>query len=83
VVPHKRTGADELRLIVQNMNYCREGFNDRYTAEQLVAIGRAHIACEWDNPPDTWTPRQVRAALRGKVPRFEHPKGKRLAARPS
>ena len=66
-----RTGAEELRLIVANLNCCRERFLDRFTAEQLLAIGRAQIACEWDNPPDTWTVKQVRAALRGKVPRFD------------
>jgi len=67
----ERTGAEELRLIVENMNITREDFNDRFTAEQLVQIGRMLLASEWDIYPDQWSDRQVREALAGKPPRFD------------
>lgn len=67
----KRSGADELRLIVCNMDCSREGFLDQFTAEQLVTLYRAHLACGWDFLPDSWTPRQVREALRGIVPMWD------------
>jgi len=70
-VPVYRTGAEELRLIVTNLGHCREGFLDRYSAEQLLAIGRAQIACDWDIFPDQWTPKQIRGALLGRVPLFD------------
>lgn len=66
----KRSGADELRIIVRNMDATTEGFNDRYTAEQLIQIYRMHLASEWDIYPDDWTSRQVREALKGKPPRW-------------
>ncbi len=65
------TGADELRKIVRAMDDTREGFNDRYTAEQLVAIYRAMFASGWDIYPDQWSAEQVEDALRGEVPKFE------------
>lgn len=66
-----RSGADTLRLIVNGMNYCLESFNDRFTAEELVAIGKAYITCGWDILPDTWEERQVQEALQGKPPRWD------------
>jgi hypothetical protein len=64
-------GADEMRLIVRNMNRTRESFNARYTSEQLIQIFRMHLACGWDIDPDEWTPRQVREALAGTVPTWD------------
>ena len=66
-----RTGAEELRLIVSNMNTTSETFNDRYTLEQLVQIGRMLLASEWDIYPDQWTDRQVREALKGIPPQWD------------
>ena len=66
-----RSGADLLRLIVKNLDDCRESFLDRFTAIQLVKIGLVHLACGWDILPDQWEERQIREALRGKVPRWD------------
>ncbi len=65
------TGGDELRLIVQNVNTTRDGFNDNYTTEQLIQIYRMQLASEWNFYPDQWTPRQVREALAGKPPQWD------------
>lgn len=67
-----RSGADLLRLIVRNMGDCRESFNQRFTAFQLVKLGIAHLASGWDLLPDQWEERQIREALRGKVPRWSN-----------
>lgn len=40
-----------------------EGFNQQYTAEELLKIYRAYKASGWDITPDDWTARQVRRAL--------------------
>lgn len=66
-----RTGAEELRLIVSNMDATREGFNDDKTVEQLIQIGRMLLASEWDIYPDQWTRRQVREALKGRPPTWD------------
>ena len=67
----EQTGADELRLIVRNMDSCPEWFLDRYTTEQLVTLFRAQLACGWDWMPHQWAPRQVREALCGIVPQWD------------
>ncbi len=64
-------GCDELRRIVRAMDDTREGFNQRFTAEQLVRIFRAMFASGWDIYPDTWPAWMVKAALRGVVPKFD------------
>lgn len=66
----ERTGIEELRLMVNNFDSCREDFLDRFTLEQLVQIHRMWLASEWDIYPDTWTDRQVKQALAGKPPRW-------------
>lgn len=66
----EKTGADELRLIVQNMNVTRESFNDQYTLEELIQIYRMHLLSEWDFYPDEWTSRQVKEALKGIPPKW-------------
>lgn len=68
-----RTGAEELRLIVRNMDNCNESFNDRFTAEELIKIGRAWLASEWDISPDEWHEEQVQDALKGIPPKFCEP----------
>ena len=70
-IQEKRSGADELRLIVSNLNATREGFSDSYTAEQLIQIGRMLLASEWDIYPDQWTARQVKEALKGRPPTWD------------
>lgn len=64
------TGAEELRAAVRMLNGCSESFLDRHTLAELVTICRAWRAAEHDYPPDTWTTRQVAAAIRGIVPRW-------------
>lgn len=65
----ERLGIDELRLLVSNLNACNETFNQEHTAEELLKIGRALWASEWDILPDAWTAQQVQAAIdHGTVP---------------
>lgn len=64
----ERTGAEFLRWLVGNLGDVSETFNDRYSVEQLIAIGRAWEKSEWDFYPDQWEERQVREALEGVVP---------------
>jgi hypothetical protein len=66
-----QTGADMLRQIVRNMDYTDEGFNARWTLEQLVQIYSMHLASEWDIYPDEWSEEQLAAALNGVPPTFE------------
>lgn len=63
-------GVDELRRAVQLLSRNREDFNQRHTAEELLAIARACWASEWDVWPDKWTDEQVAAAIRGIAPKF-------------
>lgn len=67
----ERFGIDELRGAVALFGNCNETFNQRFTADQLVALWRAYKASEWDFTPDRWQPRQVEEALAGKVPEWD------------
>ena len=67
----KFTGAELLRKVVMNMDTTTESFNDRFTAMQLVQLGRMLLASDWDIYPDQWTARQVKQALRGWPPHFD------------
>lgn len=73
------TGAEEMRLCVSNMNHTMEGFNDRYTAAQLIQINRMLVASEWEVFPDQWTKRQVKEALAGKPPQWRVVGGRLVA----
>jgi hypothetical protein len=68
---HKRSGAEELRLMVRNFDRCRESFLDAFSLEQLVTIHRAWLASAWDFFPDSWTERQVTEALQGIPPQWD------------
>lgn len=69
-------GIEELRTLVKAYDYQSEGFNLAYSTEELLAIFRAHRACEWDFYPDQWEPRQVDDAINGAiVPRWREVKG--------
>ena len=65
------SGANVLRLVVRNMDYGNEEFNQRYTVEQLVKIYVAHLKCRCDFLPHQWEERQVREALQGIVPQWD------------
>ncbi len=67
----KRTGMEELRLLVNNFNYAPKEFNDRFTAEQLLQIQRMWWVSDWDVFPDQWDERQVQEALKGIVPQWD------------
>lgn len=62
---------DELRSMRRMFDSCLETFNKQdhngkpRTLEDLIAIGRAFWLSAYDILPDRWTPRMVRAALRG------------------
>lgn len=65
------SGAELIRVTHSNLDVQNETSNERFTAEQLLTISRAHLRCEWDFYPDQWSARQIREALRGVVPRFK------------
>lgn len=67
----RRTAAEELRLIVCNLNDTDENFNDGHSIEELIQIGRMLLASDWDIAPHKWTKRQVREALRGVPPAWD------------
>jgi len=75
------SAAEELRLLISNVDYCREGFFDRLTVVELVQLHRMLQASGWDMPMDTWTPRQVREALRGIPPKWDDDEKPVYAAR--
>lgn len=66
------SGPDEIRLLVSNMNACREGFIERFTPIELLQLHRMMLASGWEFLFDDWTERQVREALRGKPPSWNH-----------
>lgn len=67
----KWDGIDQLRTAVRLFANCNESFNQQFTAEELLTLWRAYRDCGWDIAPDAWTPRQVREALAGKVPKWQ------------
>lgn len=67
-----RSAPELLRLIVRNLGNEPEAFLERFTVSELVAIGRAQLAADWEIPPHRWTPLQLRAALKGQVPRWNN-----------
>jgi hypothetical protein len=72
--PHaepERDGIDTLRLIVGNLDACHEDFLSRFTPQELLAIGLAHLASDWDIFPDDWTRHQIKAAICGVPPTFD------------
>lgn len=64
-----------LRTAVELLDTVNEGFNDRYNVTELLAIVESWMTSEWDIPPDEWTTRQVKEAIKGKPPMFREPKG--------
>ena len=66
-----KTGMEELRASVHGLNYCKETFLNRFTAEELLVICRMWAQAEWDFFPDEWEERQVQEALQGIVPRWD------------
>ena len=68
----KLEGVEVLRRAVRVLDSCRESFNMRYSAEDLLKIVRACWLSDWDVYPDDWTPQQIKAALEnGTSPKFE------------
>jgi hypothetical protein len=65
------SAIEDLRGVVRLFDGCREGFNERFSAPQLIKLWRAYKASDWDYAPDQWTPRQVREALRGIPPQWD------------
>jgi hypothetical protein len=60
------SGAETLRAVVGWIDWQHEGFNERFSPEQLIALwryGQAHDR-EVDEFADTWTPEQITEALR-------------------
>jgi hypothetical protein len=69
-MPREQSGVEELRAAVRLLDNCLEGFNDCLSAEQALALYRAHKASGWDITPDNWTMRQVIETLWGKAPQW-------------
>lgn len=67
------SGADELRAIVRWLDYHRESFLDRFTAEQLIALWRHGQARPrvLDEMADTWSEADIREAIKGTPNRRE------------
>jgi hypothetical protein len=64
--------VDELRKAVRTIDWMRESFNDKFTAQELLRLITVARECEWDLMPDQWTAAQCAEALAfGTVPRFE------------
>lgn len=66
-----KSGIDHLRLLVKNLDYCNESFNEQFSAAELLKIHRAWMLSGWDIYPDTWTARQIKEALAGKSPNWD------------
>lgn len=64
----KQSAAEELRSIVNMLNSQPEDFNDKYTVDQLIKLGRAYLVDETVPYPAFWTERQIWKALRGTPP---------------
>lgn len=64
-------GIDELRRATKLFTGCRETFNQRWTAEELLMLARACWASAHDIAPDEWTDAQLGAALSGKAPTWD------------
>jgi hypothetical protein len=64
------TGAERLRAVCKTMDATPESFLDAFSPAEIIAIFEAHFAASWDYCPSTWTPRQVREAIRGTTPRW-------------
>lgn len=63
-------GIEFLRNMISAYNYCREEFLMQYTSEELIAIRKAWLSCEWDIYPDQWSKSQIARAIQGEVPKF-------------
>jgi hypothetical protein len=68
---HAKPAIEHLRLMVRNFDGCRESFNQRFTAEQLLKLHKAWMLSEWDISPDRWADWQVGNALSGLVPEWD------------
>jgi hypothetical protein len=68
----RMTGAEQLRLIVSNIDHMSETFLDMYTLEEIVQLYRMCLLSGFDVYPDQWTRRQVRAALQGIPPSWDN-----------
>lgn len=66
-----QTGIEQLRSAVTLLNYCREAFCQRYSAEELLTFFRMYVECDRFITPDDWTEQQRTEALAGKVPQWD------------
>lgn len=66
-----KTAIEEMRDIVNAFSWCPDGFNYRWSFEQLITLRRAWRKSEWDILPVDWTARQLREALDGVVPQWD------------
>ena len=60
-----REGIELLRYAVKLLDDCREDFNTRYSAAELLRMAEAMPRLEWDMWPDQWDQRQIREFLEG------------------
>ena len=70
--PTPELGIDFLRRAVKVLDSNNEGFNQRYTADELLRIVEVMTRCEWLFYPDQWSGPQVKAALQCAIaPRWD------------
>jgi hypothetical protein len=65
------SAIEKMRKMVKGFSNCNETFLQRYIFLELTKLYRMWLSSEHDFPPDTWTERQVREALRGIVPMWD------------
>lgn len=68
----KLSDIEKMRRAVNAFSYCNETFLSRYNILELMLLHLTMVNCEWDFLPDQWTDRQVREALKGIVPCWDH-----------
>lgn len=68
--------VEELRRAMRVIDMMHEGFNQEYTAQELLRLMVVCWASGWDVLPDEWTTQQCGEALAfGTAPRFEERPG--------
>jgi hypothetical protein len=65
------TAAEELRILVSNLNVNSETFNDKYSIEELIQINRMLMLADWEIYPDQWSQKQIKEALQGIPPSWK------------
>lgn len=63
---------EKIRVMVKAFGNCNESFLMRYRFQELMKIYRMWLKSGWTLLPDYWAERQVREALKGIAPNWDH-----------